>query len=112
MKCAACGAPKAFDQFIVDRPGCRGTFKLCEACWGEGENDEAWNETITQRIIKRRAAQTVASFERDLAVGRLNLYDNGGGPGTPIATGVPRPKKRRSRKKPRAAAEARIKRVP
>lgn len=52
--CAACGAPEAFDQFIVDRPECRGVFKLCSGCWSEGREHEAWNEAITQRIIARR----------------------------------------------------------
>ena len=69
--CAACGKPKAFDQFMVDRPECSGLFKLCAACWGEGENNEAWNEAVTQRIIRRRSEGaplfgTVENIEIDL----------------------------------------------
>jgi len=28
---------------------------LCDGCWGEGENDSAWDDRITQRIRDRRA---------------------------------------------------------
>ncbi len=59
MACAACGNRKVdrVTTFLVGRPNCSGEFYICEDCWGEGENDEAWNERITKRIIARRGLE-------------------------------------------------------
>jgi hypothetical protein len=53
--CAACGSKPVVRQttFMVDRPGTFGEFHICAKCWEEGQNNEAWNEAITQRIIAR-----------------------------------------------------------
>ncbi len=60
-RCAACGNPAMRDrgnEFMIDRPAYGpdvAYVKLCKACWTDGENDEAWNERITQRVIDRAA---------------------------------------------------------
>jgi hypothetical protein len=57
--CAACGKPAAKDQgdgFTCDDK----EVPLCEACWSDGENNEAWNARIVQRIRDRRAGRKPA----------------------------------------------------
>lgn len=77
--CAACGGAKAFDQFLVDRPALSGVFKLCKACWSEGENNEDWNEALTQRIIERQGAPdcTHSNITIDRAQGLETCQDCG-----------------------------------
>lgn len=59
MTCAACGARKVErgTTFLVDRPNCSGEFHICANCWGEGENNEDWNERISRRIIARHSLE-------------------------------------------------------
>lgn len=55
-RCAACGKSNSLERrttFSVYRPGCKGEFTICEACWFHGSNGENWNERITQQIIAR-----------------------------------------------------------
>jgi len=61
--CAACGAKRTCGKttFMVDRPGHRGEYWICNACWNDGENNEAWDERITKRIIERRELATIAT---------------------------------------------------
>lgn len=65
--CAACGAAKSNSEspFLVERHNCSGEFWICDGCWFQGANDEAWNELITQRIIRRTA---IARHRRPFAV--------------------------------------------
>ncbi len=54
--CAACGKPSTKKQ----GPGFMFAGKdvpLCDECWGDGENDEAWDARICQRIRDRRAGR-------------------------------------------------------
>jgi hypothetical protein len=57
--CAARGEPAAKDQ--GDGFMCGNTeVPLCDACWSDGENNEAWNARIVQRIRDRRAGRKPA----------------------------------------------------
>lgn len=40
---------------MVDRRNLSGEFYICSSCWSEGENDEAWNDRITERIVTRQS---------------------------------------------------------
>jgi len=53
-RCAACGKPAT----KAPNPGFMFLGKdvpLCDGCWSEGKNNEAWNDRIEQRIRDRRA---------------------------------------------------------
>jgi len=57
VPCAACGAARVCRKVTFNVSGfCfDGEYHICNSCWSEGENDEAWNDAITKRIVTRLA---------------------------------------------------------
>jgi hypothetical protein len=55
LACAACGAAKVVraTTFMVGYGKHAGEYSICKKCWEDGPNDEAWNDKITARIVRR-----------------------------------------------------------
>lgn len=59
MNCAACGHPRVVRKttFMIGYGPRSGEYYICSKCWSEGENDEAWDDTIRGRILARQPSQ-------------------------------------------------------